>query len=56
MFFATNNGKGSVHHVSMYIGNGQMMHSPKAGKTVEIISIHTSAYAKEFAGARRYLD
>lgn len=56
MFFATKNGKGSVHHVSMYIGNGQMMHSPKAGKTVEIISINTSAYAKEFAGARRYLD
>lgn len=56
MFFATNNGKGSVHHVSMYIGNGQMMHSPKAGKTVEIISINTASYAKEFAGARRYLD
>ncbi|WP_082096603.1 C40 family peptidase [Paenibacillus wulumuqiensis] len=55
MFFAHNNGKGSVHHVSMYIGNGQMMHSPKAGKTVEIIPIDTPAYKKEFAGARRYL-
>lgn len=55
MFFGHNNGKGSIHHVSMYIGDGQMIHSPKAGKTVEIISINTSAYKKEFAGARRYL-
>jgi len=55
MFFAHDNGKGSVHHVSMYIGDGKMMHSPKAGKTVEIISVDTPAYKKEFAGARRYL-
>ncbi len=56
MFFAHKQGKGSVHHVSMYIGNGQMMHSPKAGKTVEIISINTPAYKTEFAGARRYIQ
>ncbi|MEW4371066.1 NlpC/P60 family protein [Paenibacillus kandeliae] len=56
MFFAHDNGKGNVHHVSMYIGNGQMMHSPKAGKTVEIISINTPAYKTEFAGARRYIQ
>ncbi len=56
MFFAHQQGKGSVHHVSMYIGDGKMMHSPKAGKTVEIISINTPAYKSEFAGARRYIQ
>ncbi|GGO00880.1 C40 family peptidase [Saccharibacillus kuerlensis] len=56
MFFAYQNGKGKVHHVSMYIGGGKMMHAPKAGKTVEIIPISTASYAKEFAGARRYLN
>ncbi|WP_322907280.1 C40 family peptidase [Paenibacillus campi] len=56
MFFAHKQGKGSVHHVSMYIGDGNMIHSPKAGKTVEIISIHTPAYKTEFAGARRYIQ
>ncbi|MEJ8305822.1 C40 family peptidase [Saccharibacillus sacchari] len=56
MFFAHNNGKGSVHHVAMYIGDGKMMHSPKAGKTVEIIPISTAGYANEFSGARRYLN
>ncbi|CAM4102704.1 C40 family peptidase [Saccharibacillus endophyticus] len=56
MFFAHNNGKGKVHHVAMYIGDGKMMHSPKAGKTVEIIPISAAGYANEFAGARRYLN
>ncbi|MFM9278029.1 C40 family peptidase [Paenibacillus jiagnxiensis] len=55
MFFAYNQGKGKVHHVAMYAGNGKMIHSPKAGKTVEIISIKTAAYSQEFAGARRYI-
>lgn len=55
LFYARNNGKGSVHHVAMYIGDGKMIHSPKAGRTVEIIPMSTSGYANEFAGARRYL-
>jgi gamma-D-glutamyl-L-lysine dipeptidyl-peptidase len=40
----------------MYAGNGQMIHAPKAGKRVEIISINTSPYKKEYAGARRYIQ
>lgn len=55
LFFATNHGKGKVHHVAMYIGNGKMIHSPEEGKQVEIISIDTPSYKKEFAGARRYI-
>lgn len=56
LFYAHNNGKGSIHHVAMYIGDGKMIHSPKAGRTVEIIPMATKGYANEFAGARRYLD
>ncbi|BAQ12021.1 NLP/P60 family protein [Bacillus sp. OxB-1] len=55
MFFSHNKGKGQVHHVSMYIGNGQMIHSPNPKKSVEIISINTEPYKSEFSGARRYL-
>ncbi|MDP4099340.1 C40 family peptidase [Paenibacillus sp. P96] len=55
LFFAYNQGKGKVHHVAMYAGDGKMIHSPKAGKTVEIIPISTPEYAQEFAGARRYI-
>lgn len=55
LFFAYNKGKGSVHHVGMYIGNGKMIHSPNPKKTVEIISIDAEPYRTEFSGARRYL-
>lgn len=55
LFFAYNNGKGRVHHVGMYVGNGQMIHSPNSSKSIEIISMNTKPYAADFAGARRYL-
>lgn len=56
VFFAYNNGKGSVHHVAMYTGNGQIIHAPKAGKKIEIISLDDSPYKEEYAGARRFID
>ncbi len=55
MFFAYEKGKGKVHHVSMYIGDGKMIHSPNSAKSVEIISIDVPTYSEEFTGARRYL-
>ena len=51
-FYATD---GNVHHVSMYIGHGRMVHSPGTGQTVEVIATSTPGYAEEYAGARRYL-
>ena len=53
MFYATD---GRVHHVSMYAGGGQMVHSPRTGKTVEVIPTSTVEYAREYAGARRFVD
>lgn len=52
MFYAT---AGRVHHVSMYIGDGQMVHAPGTGKRVQVTSVSAPAYRKEYAGARRYL-
>jgi cell wall-associated NlpC family hydrolase len=52
LFYATD---GVVHHVSMYIGDGMMVHAPGTGKTVEVIPVSTPAYRREYAGARRYL-
>jgi gamma-D-glutamyl-L-lysine dipeptidyl-peptidase len=56
LFFATKNGTGSVHHVSMYIGDGLMIHAPNASKNVEIIPLNTPGYIEEFSGARRYWE
>ena len=55
MFFSYEKGKGRVHHVAMYAGNGMMMHSPNTASTVRLDPISTPAYAEEFSGARRYI-
>lgn len=55
MFFAYNGGKGKVYHVSMYIGDGKMIHAPNSSRSIEIISINTPLYKKNYSGARRYL-
>ncbi|WP_052487476.1 C40 family peptidase [Gordoniibacillus kamchatkensis] len=55
LFFAYDKGKGAVHHVAMYAGDGLMLHSPKTERSVELIPFDTPEYAAEFAGARRFL-
>jgi gamma-D-glutamyl-L-lysine dipeptidyl-peptidase len=52
MFYARNR---VVHHVSMYVGDGQMIHSPGTGHPVAIVAASASPYAQEYDGARRYL-
>lgn len=54
LFFAYGEGKGRVHHVGIYYGNGKMLHSPKTGKTIEIISLEDTVYEKELCAIRRY--
>ncbi|MCD8511288.1 MAG: C40 family peptidase [Bacillus sp. (in: Bacteria)] len=54
VFFAKEEGKGRVYHVGMYYGDGRMIHAPSAGKGIEIVSIDTTKYNKDFSGARRY--
>ena len=55
LFFAYEKGKGRVHHVGMYIGDGKMIHSPNTSTHVRIDDIKTPAYWEEFSGARRYI-
>jgi len=55
LFFAHDKGKGNVHHVSMYAGNGMMIHSPNSKKDVEIIPVETKGYYEELSDIRRYL-
>ncbi|HEX6247747.1 MAG TPA: C40 family peptidase [Nocardioidaceae bacterium] len=52
MFYAVS---GSVHHVSMYVGEGRMVHAPGTGESVELATTDTRPYADEFLVARRYL-
>ncbi len=52
LFYAT---RGHVHHVSIYAGSGRMVQAPRTGSTVQTIAVSTPSYAREFAGARRYI-
>lgn len=60
LFYAHDNGKGSVHHVGMYVGDGYEIDAPidadglQGG--VELVKVSEHRYAHEYAGARRYLQ
>lgn len=56
LFFAYEEGKGSIHHVAIYYGDGKMIHSPNTGKTIEILSLKGTYYEKELCAARRYWE
>jgi|BarGraNGADG00212_1021973.scaffolds.fasta_scaffold00723_5 cell wall-associated NlpC family hydrolase len=46
---------GSYHHVGIYDGNGNMVHAPRTGKTVEVVHdvFSDPYYAAQFALATR---
>jgi len=54
LFFAHEKGEGAIHHVGIYYGKGKMLHSPKTGKTVELIELKGTLYEEELCAARRY--
>ncbi len=53
VFFNTS-GSG-VSHVGIYVGGGNMIHSPSSGKTVSVTSINSSYYSARFVTAKRVL-
>ena len=52
VFFHTR-GKKRISHVGIYLDNGRFIHSPSAGKSVEVSSLDEAYWAKRFAGTRR---
>ncbi|MGM9923211.1 MAG: NlpC/P60 family protein [Bacillus sp. (in: firmicutes)] len=54
LFFAYEQGKGEIHHVGFYYGDGKMLHSPKTGRPIEIIDLNGTLYEQELCAARRY--
>ena len=53
LFYASH---GLVHHVSMYVGDGLMIHAPRTGQPVQIVSFSAQPLRSEYSGARSYLD
>lgn len=54
LFFAYEEGKGSIHHVGIFYGDGKMIHSPKTGRCIEILTLEGTIYEKELCTASRY--
>jgi cell wall-associated NlpC family hydrolase len=40
-----------IHHVGLYIGNGNMVHAPTTGDVVKVTSV--SVFGSDYMGARR---
>lgn len=55
VLFSSNGQPGGIHHVGLYLGDGQMLHAPQTGDVVKIEpDIWSSTYyAREFIGAVR---
>lgn len=54
LFFADQEGHGRVHHVGIYAGSQQMIHSPTPGARVSLTPLTGTFYARELCGIRRY--
>jgi gamma-D-glutamyl-L-lysine dipeptidyl-peptidase len=53
VFFAGPGGAGTVHHVAMYVGGGDIIESPNSAASVRIVPL--ASEMATFAGARRIL-
>lgn len=54
LFFAHDEGKGRIHHVGIYAGNNQMIHSPESKSAIELISLAGHKLEREHVVSRRY--
>lgn len=54
LFFANDNSPDKIHHVGMYIGEGQMIHAPNSKSVIRIEPFENGIYGEEYWGARRY--
>ena len=55
LIFSSTDGSGSVNHVGIYIGNNEMIHSPKPGDVVKQTKINTSYWQNTYKWSKRVL-
>jgi len=55
VFFASEGGKGNIHHVGMCVGNGIMIHAPQSSSFIQESRFDIGHYHEEYWGGRRYV-
>ena len=55
LIFSSTDGSGRVNHVGIYVGNDEMIHSPKAGDVVKKVNINTSYWKESYIVSKRVL-
>lgn len=53
VFFDTDRTIAGPDHVGIYMGDGKMFHTPRPGKSAEVVSITSGYYMDRFMGGRR---
>jgi len=53
VFFHTGGRRHGIDHVGIYVADGQFIHSPTTGKSVQVSSLNEAYWAKHFVGAKR---
>jgi hypothetical protein len=56
VFFASEGGKGNIHHVGMCVGNGIMIHAPQSSSFIQESRFDSGHYQEEYWGGRRYVN
>ncbi|MGB4441229.1 MAG: C40 family peptidase, partial [Coriobacteriia bacterium] len=55
VFFGTNGDAGDVHHVGMYVGDGNYVHAPYTGAVVRVDSLNARISSRsDYVGGSRF--
>jgi gamma-D-glutamyl-L-lysine dipeptidyl-peptidase len=50
LFFRYQSGSNAIHHVGLAVSSNMMLHAPKTGRVVELLSLAVEPYASELVG------
>jgi cell wall-associated NlpC family hydrolase len=53
LLFWSHGDSGAIYHVALYAGDGNVLHAPRTGKTVELVPLSTAMPDSDYYGATR---